>query len=92
MSQDMVFLLTGAGIGVVASVVGAYVQHRLALREDLIKRDRDQQERERMQLTEGVHAFAGAPDPRYEVKGFGEVGDQPETDSDPEAPEDSVLP
>ncbi|MBM3190063.1 MAG: hypothetical protein FJZ90_15245 [Chloroflexi bacterium] len=49
--HDLLLLLTGAAIALVSAVVTALVQHILSLREDKIKRGRDEQARNIARLT-----------------------------------------
>jgi hypothetical protein len=46
MSQDLFLLLVGAGIGLVSSLVGIFVQHSLSLRAERKKRDWEREDRE----------------------------------------------
>ena len=46
MSDEVWLLLIGAGIGLVASIIGAFVQHFLSLRAEKKKREWDRQERD----------------------------------------------
>jgi len=49
--HDLLLLLTGAAIALVSTVIAALVQHILSLREDRIRRERDEQGRRREDLT-----------------------------------------
>lgn len=47
MDHDAILLLAGAGIALISSVATVLVAHRLSLREDKIKRERDRADAER---------------------------------------------
>jgi hypothetical protein len=54
MSRDVYLLLIGAGIGLLASIVGIVVQHFLSLRADKVTRERDRREEEKSKLREQI--------------------------------------
>ncbi len=55
MDKDFVLLLTGAGIALVASIATAILQHFLSLRADIVRRNRDTEERLLREERERVH-------------------------------------
>jgi len=52
----MALLLIGAGVGLVSSLIGAWVQHHLSLRADRIRRERDREERAAKELRDNLIA------------------------------------
>jgi hypothetical protein len=50
--HDLLLLFTGAAIALVSAVITALMQHILSLREDRIRRERDERARNREHLTE----------------------------------------
>jgi F0F1-type ATP synthase membrane subunit b/b' len=47
---ELTYLIIGICLGLVASIIGAILNHALPLRADEIKRERDRAERERTEL------------------------------------------
>ena len=53
MTSEIIAALIGAGIALVAGIVGAFLQHFLSLRTDRIKRERDRQEEQARRKQDG---------------------------------------
>lgn len=52
MTSEIIAVLIGAGIALVGSIIGAFLQHFLSLRMDRIKRERGRREQESSQVQE----------------------------------------